>query len=96
MTKKVLSREEHQKQEEQRKRPMKLEIVDIDNDYVSIKSPIPLHKDRYALLNKICDITGEHIQEYIKDAYLIPKWFDNKTCLDVQNEFKEFADTYGN
>ena len=65
-----ISPEEHKKFEEERQRPFRLEIADVGNDTFSIKSPILLSKEKYELLQKICDITGEHIQEYIKDALL--------------------------
>lgn len=68
--KRVMSPEEHEKAEEERQRPFKMEIADVGNDTFSIKSPILLSKERFELLNKICDITGEHLQEYVKDALL--------------------------
>ena len=37
----------------------------------SIKAPILLPKFQYELVQKICDITGEHIQEYVKDAFFM-------------------------
>jgi hypothetical protein len=70
MTKRVLSAEEHKKFEEERQRPYRLEIIDIGNDTFSIKSPILLSKEKYELLQKLCDITGEHLQEYVKNALL--------------------------
>lgn len=78
-----LTAEEHKKAEEERQRPYKLEIADIGNDYISIKSPILIPKFQYELLQKICDITGEHIQEYIKDAFFIKVQMDleNSSCF---------------
>jgi hypothetical protein len=70
MKKSVISAEEHKKFEEERQRPYRLEITDIGNDTFSIKSPILLSKEKYELLQKLCDITGEHLQEYIKNALL--------------------------
>lgn len=78
-----LTAEEHKKFEEERQRPYRLEITDIGNDTFSIKSPILLSKEKYELLQKICDITGEHIQEYIKDAFYMKVQvdLDNPTCF---------------
>ncbi len=82
----ILSAEEHKKIEEERKRPFKLEIADVGNDCISIKSPIVLPKNQYELLQKICDITGEHIQEYVKDALFMKVQvdLDNPTCFGQQ------------
>ena len=74
-----MSSEEHKKAEEERKRPYKLEITDVGNDTFSIKSPILLSKERFELLNKICDITGEHLQEYVKEALL------QRVQIDLEN-----------
>jgi hypothetical protein len=79
MTKKIVSDEKRVKAEEERKRHFRLEIANIDNDFVSIKSPILLSKERFQLLEKICEITGEHIQEYVKDALL------QKVQVDLEN-----------
>ena len=65
-----ISAEEHKKFQEERQRPFRLEIADVGNDTFSIKSPILLSKEKYQLLQKICDITGEHLREYVKDALL--------------------------
>jgi len=82
-TKGILSAEEHEKFEEERKRPFKLEIADVGNDCISIKAPIILPKHQYELLEKICDITGEHIQAYIKDAFYmkVKVDLDNPSCF---------------
>lgn len=78
-----ISAAEHKRLEEERKRPFKLEITDVGNDTFSIKSPILLQKFQYELLQKICDITGEHIQGYIKDAFFMKVQvdLDNPTCF---------------
>ena len=77
--KKVMSPEEHKKAEADRQRPFRMEITDVGNETFSIKSPILLSKDRFELLNKICDITGEHLQEYVKEALL------QKVQIDLEN-----------
>ena len=74
-----LSAEEHEKAKEERARPFRLEIADVGNETFSIKSPILLSKDRFELLNKICEITDEHLQEYIKEALL------TRVQVDLEN-----------
>ena len=56
-----------------------MEIADVGNDVFSVKSPIMLSKDRLELLNKICDITGEHLKTYIENALL------QKVQVDLEN-----------
>ena len=90
-----LSAEEHKKAEEERKRPFRLEIADVGNDIFSIKSPILLPNNQYELLQKICDITGEHIQEYIKDAFFMkiqvdldnPTYFGQIVCENLRRQW---------
>ena len=48
----------------------RLDISKLPQDCISIKSPIILTKKRFELLNKICDITGEPLRNYIEDALL--------------------------
>jgi hypothetical protein len=78
--------EERKKSEEQRKQAFRLEIVDLEHDCVSIKSPIILTRKQYDLIQKICDVTGEEIQTYIKDALLqtIQIDLENPSCLGKQ------------
>lgn len=77
--KKVMSVEEHKKAEEERQRPFRMEIADVGNETFSIKSPILLSKERFELLNKICEITDENLQEYIKEALL------QRVQIDLEN-----------
>lgn len=56
-----------------------MEISDLPQDCVSIKSPIILTRERFELLKKICDITGEHLQEYVKEALL------QRVQIDLEN-----------
>lgn len=65
------------------KNAFRLEVTDVGNDCISIKSPIIITKHQYELIQKICDITGEHLQEYIKDALMqaIQIDLDNPSCF---------------
>ena len=65
--KKVMSVEEQAKAEEERTRPFRMEIADVGNVTFSIKSPILLSKDKLDLLKKICGITDDHLERYIKE-----------------------------
>ncbi len=78
-----MSSEEHTKAEEDRQRPFRMEIADVGNDTFSVKSPILLSKDRLELLKKICNITGEHLQEYVKEALLqkVQTDLENPSCF---------------
>ena len=68
------------------KNAFRLEVTDVGNDCISIKSPIIITKHQYELIQKICDITGEHLQEYIKDALMqaIQIDLDNPSCFGQQ------------
>jgi hypothetical protein len=79
----MLSAEEHKKAEEERKKHFRLDVVDIGNDCVSIKSPIILSRDQYNLIQKICDITGEQLEGYIKHALMqsVQVDLDNPSCF---------------
>ena len=90
-----ISAEEHKKFEEEQKRPFRMEIADVGNDTFSIKSPILLPKKQYELVQKICDIIGEHIQEYIKDAFFMkvqtdlenPSCFGQMVCENLRRQW---------
>lgn len=82
----MLSAEEHKKAEEERKRHFRLEIADIGSDCVSIKSPIVISRKQYDFIQKVCDITGERLENYIKDALLqmIQIDLESPSCLGQQ------------
>jgi hypothetical protein len=79
----MLSAEEHKKIEEEKKRPFRLEVTELEQDCVSVKSPIILSREQYNLIQKICDITGQRLEEYIKDALMqiVQIDLDNPTCF---------------
>lgn len=61
------------------KNAFRLDISNLPQDCVSVKSPIILTKKRFDLLNKICDITGEQLRNYIEEALL------QKVQIDLEN-----------
>jgi hypothetical protein len=52
------------------KNAFRLEITDVGNDCISIKSPIILSREQYNLIQKICDMTDERLEQYILDALM--------------------------
>jgi hypothetical protein len=92
---KAKSEEEHKKAEEEQKRAFRLEIKELDHGCISVKSPIILSKEQYNLIQKVCDITGETIQQYIKDALITtidtdlsdPTCFGQTVCKVLREEW---------
>lgn len=65
------------------KNAYRMEITDLPENCVSIKSPIVITRQQYNLIQKVCDITGERLETYIKDALLqaIQIDLDNPSCF---------------
>lgn len=65
------------------KNAYRLEITDLPEECVSIRSPIIITKRQFDLIQKVCDITGEKLESYIKDALLqaIQIDLDNPSCF---------------
>ena len=55
---------------EEKTQALKPEIVTIteNGEIISIKIPILVHKSRYEIINKICELTGEDLTEYARQA----------------------------
>ena len=77
--KRVLSAEEHEREEQERAKPFRMEITDVGNDIFSVKCPILISKDRLELLKKICDITGDDLKHYIEEALF------QRVQIDLEN-----------
>lgn len=52
------------------KNAFRLEVTELEHDLVSIKSPIIVSKEQYKLIQKICDLTDERLEQCIKDALM--------------------------
>lgn len=65
-----ISAEEHKKFEEEKQRPYRLEITELESDCISIKSPIILSREQYDLIQKVCEISDQRLEQYIKDALI--------------------------
>lgn len=65
---------------------LRLDISDLPQGCVSIKSPIILTKSRFDLLNKICELTDRPLRNYIEDALFL------KVQIDLENS-SEFGRT---
>ena len=57
------------------------------NDYNRILDYCWDHADRAA--------KGENVLTDLVNASFIPSWFDNKTCLDVNDELTEYLNLHG-
>jgi len=58
------------RESEEHKRAFRLEVIELDQDWISVKSPIILTREQYNLIQKVCDITDERLEEYIKNALM--------------------------
>lgn len=38
---------------------------------------------------------GENVLTDLVNASFVPSWFENKTCLDVQDEYVEYLNNHG-
>ena len=72
-----------EKEREEQKRAFRMEITELEHDLVSVKSPIILSREQYNLIEKVCNITDERLEQYIKDALLqaIQIDLDNPSCF---------------
>ena len=61
------------------KNAFRLDVSDLPQDCVSIKSPIILTKSRFELLSKICELTDRPLRNYIEDALF------QKVQIDLEN-----------